>query len=314
MLTVTSPDAVPPGLGDAVVTIGKFDGVHAGHRAVLARLRELAAERGLTPTVVTFDRHPLSLLAPERCPPPLMSNAQRLDALAAEGVATTLMITFDRAFSALPAEEFVRRVLVDALHTRVLLVGGDFRFGAGGAGDVPLLQRLGAEFGFEVEVLGEVLDHGQRISSTRIRSLLAEGDVTDAAELLGGLHRIRSTVVHGHARGRTLGYPTANLSPQIEGFIPRDGVYAAFLLAGGREYPAAVSIGNNPTFEGIPDQTVEAHAIDAHFDLYDATVELAFVQYVRPMHKFPDAESLAVQMGHDERVIRGILGVDAAHA
>ncbi len=310
MRTVTSPADVPADLGDTAVTIGKFDGVHGGHRAVIRMLLAVAEDRGLVPTVVTFDRHPLSLLRPEACPEPLASNAQRLDLLAAAGVEATLMLTFDEALAALPAEEFVRTVLVDALHTRVLLVGADFRFGAKGTGDVALLERLGPALGFEVQVIPDVAgEDGDRISSTRIRGLLAEGRVREAAELLGGPHTIRSLVVHGHARGRTLGYPTANLSPDIEGFIPRDGVYAAWLIADGVRYPAAVSIGNNPTFEGIPDKTVEAHAIDQSFDLYDRAIEIAFVDYVRAMHKFPSAEALADQMALDEDGIRAILGV-----
>ena len=310
MRTFLAPGEIPADHGSAAVTIGKFDGVHAGHRAVIARLIELARQRDLTATVVSFDRHPLSLLNPDACPAPLASNAQRLELLEAAGVDATLLLTFDEALAALPPEQFVESILVTALNTRVLLVGSDFRFGAHGAGDVALLHRLGARHGFDVEIVADVEGgEGSRVSSTRIRQLLTEGRVAEAATALGQLHTIRSLVVHGEARGRTLGYPTANLSPDVEGFIPRDGVYAAWLTANGVRYPAAVSIGNNPTFEGIADKTVEAHAIDQHFDLYDTTVEISFVEYVRPMHKFPSAVELAEQMGRDELAIRAILGV-----
>ena len=302
---------VPRDFGPSAVTIGKFDGVHAGHRAVIAQLREVAAERELVPTVVTFDRNPLSLLRPELCPEALVSNEQKLDLLEAAGVDATLTVTFDREFSQQSPQDFISSILVDALHARVVLVGGDFRFGAGGAGNVDLLRAVGAESGFEVVVIGDVTPDGaRRASSTWIRELLAEGRVDAAAELLGTLPTIRSVVVRGEQRGRTLGYPTANLSPEIEGYIPADGVYAAWLTVEGQRYPAAVSIGNNPTFEGVPDKQVEAHAIDqAGLNLYGKVAEVSFVKYIRGMRKFDGADALAQQMGADERDIRDVLGV-----
>lgn len=310
MLTFHAPDEVPAGFGPSAVTVGKFDGVHGGHRAVIEQLTALAADRGLVPTVVTFDRNPLSLLRPELCPMPLVSNDQKLELLAGAGVEATLMVRFDEAFRDLPAEQFVRQVLVDALHVRVMLVGADFRFGAGGAGTVALLRELGEQYGFETVVIDDVAKDGdRRVSSTWVRELLAEGRVEEAASLLGALPGIRSIVVPGEQRGRTLGYPTANLSPEIEGYVPADGVYAAWLVVDGARYPAAVSIGNNPTFEGVPDKQVEAHAIDARLDLYGASVEVQFVKYIRGMRKFPGADELAAQMRADEEQIRGVLGV-----
>ncbi|CAN5182473.1 bifunctional riboflavin kinase/FAD synthetase [soil metagenome] len=310
MHTFTSVAAIPAEFGPSAVTIGKFDGVHAGHRAVLRRLLEIAGERGLSSAVVTFDRNPLSLLAPEKCPVPLLSNSQKLELLASIGVDATLMLEFDRALSALSPEQFAESILVGGLRATVVLIGADFRFGAKGAGDAETLRELGQRFGFEVLVVGDVAPNGQRrASSTWIREMLSEGRVVEAAELLGGAPTIRSVVVPGEQRGRQLGYPTANLSPQIEGYIPADGVYAARLTVDGTTYPAAVSIGNNPTFEGVPDKQVEAHVIDETLDLYGKTVELAFVEYIRGMRKFPDAASLAEQMGLDERWIRDILGV-----
>jgi riboflavin kinase/FMN adenylyltransferase len=308
MQVFESLDAVPADFGPSAVTIGKFDGVHAGHRRVIGTLLELAAERQLIPTVLTFDRNPLSLLRPEACPEALVSNPQKLDRLAKAGVAATLMVPFDRAFSELSPQEFVSRVLVDALHARAVLVGPDFRFGAKGAGTVPLLTELGSANGFEVVAIEELRPDGaRRASSTWVRELLSEGRVREAATVLGDLPTIRSVVVHGEQRGRAMGYPTANLSPEIEGFIPADGVYAAWLVVGGIRYPAAVSIGNNPTFDGVPDKQVEAHALDQKLDLYDKTVEVSFVDYIRPMHKFDGMESLVTQMNADELRIREIL-------
>ncbi len=299
---------VPVDFGPSAVTIGKFDGIHAGHRAVIAALREVSTERGLTATVVTFDRNPLSLLAPEKCPDALISNAQKAQLLEAAGVAATLVLAFDRSLSEQPPDKFVTEVLVTALRARVVLVGADFRFGVRGSGNVELLRELGALHGFEVRLIPEVRAEGtRRASSTWIRELLEAGNVTEAAEVLGRLPSVRSRVVHGEERGRELGYPTANLSPDLEGFIPADGVYAAWATVGVGRYGAAVSIGNNPTFEGVPQKQVEAHLLDQKLDLYDEPIELEFVDYVRPMNKFESADALVDQMHRDEDRIRVIL-------
>lgn len=309
MLSFSSPADVPADFGPSAVTIGKFDGVHTGHRAVISRLIELSDERGLVPTVVTFDRHPLSVLRPESCPVPLVSNTQKLDLLAGTGVAATLMLAFDRALSEQGAEEFVRAILVDALHARLVLVGRDFRFGHRGAGDVATLEQLGARFGFAVEIIPDVAPQGdRRVSSTWIRELLSEGRVEEAATMLGVLPSIRSVIVHGAARGRTLGYPTANLDQDVDGFVPADGVYAAWATIRGTRYPAAVSIGYNPTFD-VPVRHIEAHALDTTFDVYGETIRLEFVEFIRGMHKFAGPDELAEQMGRDEDRIRLVLGV-----
>ena len=310
MLTWFSPSEVPAEFGPSAVTIGKFDGVHAGHRAVIEQLRTVAADRGLAATVVTFDRHPLSLLRPELCPEALVSQQQKLELLEGAGVEATLTLTFDRAFSEMPAEQFILSVLVESLHAKVVLVGSDFRFGARGAGNVELLREVGQVHGFDVVVIDDVAPEGERrVSSTWVRELLSEGRVDAAADLLGGPHTIRAVVVHGEQRGRTMGYPTANLSPAIEGFIPADGVYAAWLTVDGTRYAAAVSIGNNPTFEGVPEKQVEAHALDQNLDLYDRTVEVSFVRYVRGMQKFPGMDALVEQMHADELEVRTVLGL-----
>ena len=303
-----STAALPEGYGPSAVTIGKFDGMHAGHRRIISELRAAAAAEGLTSVAITFDRNPLSLLRPEICPDPLLSNAQKVELLDETGLDATLMLEFDLARSQQDPEDFVREVLVDALQARVLLVGADFRFGAKGAGDVALLEKLGAEHGFRVQRIDDVTSGERRASSTWIRELLAEGNVAEATRLLERAPSIRAMVVGGHQRGRTMGYPTANLSHDVEGFVPRDGVYATRIIIDGIKYGAATSIGNNPTFEGVPDKTVESHVLDQSLDLYGKTVELEFVEYIRPMNKFPDVDALVAQMNADELRIRSILG------
>ena len=308
---------VPAGFGPSAVAIGKFDGVHAGHRRVIDALLTVAAERSLTSTIVTFDRHPLRLLRPELCPPPLVSNAQKVERLAESGVDATLMLAFDLPFSQLSPEQFVRGILVDALNARVVMVGSDFRFGVRGSGTVETLRELGAQHGFEVHVIEDVVaprlatagetESTRRASSTWIRELLAEGDVAEAAVVLGHIPSVRGIVVKGAQRGRELGFPTANLSPGMEGFIPRDGVYAAWFTVDGRRYGSAVSIGNNPTFDGVPDKQVEAHLLDEDIDLYGKTVEVAFVEYIRGQVKYSTIEALIEQIADDEEKVRVIL-------
>ena len=306
----TAAADVPADFGPSAVTVGKFDGLHAGHRAVISRLLGVSAERGLVPTVVTFDRNPLSLLRPELCPDPLVSNAQKAEMLEEAGVEATLMVTFDDDFRQMSAEDFVTTILVDALHAKVLLVGRDFRFGAKGAGDVALLESLAGRHGYDVILIDDVTPNGpRRVSSTWVRELLAEGDVQGAARLLGALPSLRATVVHGAHRGRELGYPTANLAPELEGFVPSDGVYAAWLTVRGERYGAAVSIGNNPTFDGVPARQVEAHALDQDFDIYGETVTLEFVERIRGMVKYTTVEALIDQIARDEEIARGILGI-----
>ena len=305
-----SLDAVAPDFGPSAVTIGKFDGVHSGHRRIIAELREIAAEQSLVTAVVTFDRHPLMLLKPEIAPAPLVSLEQKVELIGSLGVDATLVLTFDQELSERSPEDFVRSILVDTLHAKVLLVGSDFRFGARGAGDITLLRSMGEQLGFTVRVIEDVrATDGRRASSTWIRELLAEGRVAEAGELLGYPPCVRAIVVHGEKRGRELGYPTANLAPSPEGLIPADGVYAAWATIGEDRFPAAVSVGNNPTFDGVPEKRVEAHLLDQDLDLYGRTIEIAFVEYVRGMVKFTNIDGLIAQMDDDTERVRDVLGV-----
>lgn len=313
MIVFRDPAEVPAGFGPSVVAIGKFDGVHTGHRAVIDRARVEAAD-GAQVVAVTFDRNPLSLLRPEKCPPDVIGPHQKLELLERAGVDATLLLTFDETLAAVPADAFVRRVLVDALAARTVLVGRDFRFGAGGAGDPDLLVRMGEEHGFRVDVVDDVraVHADRRVSSTWIREALAAGDIATAARLLGRAPSVWGEVVHGLKRGRELGYPTANLSPDLEGFVPADGVYAGWLIdvEGTRRisYPAAISIGTNPTFDDVHARQVEVYVLDeTDLDLYGHDVEVRFVERVRGMTAFDGVDALLVQMADDVERVRRIL-------
>lgn len=308
MKLFTSAAEVPAGFGPSAVTVGKFDGVHSGHRAVIAELERVAAEQSLDTAVVTFDRNPLQVLAPEKCPPSVTSIRQKVELLGQTGLDATLLVEFDRPFSKQSPQEFVERILVGALGAATVLVGSDFRFGAQGAGNVDVLRRLGAEHGFDVRLIDDVRpEGGERVSSTWVRRLLAEGDVSHAARLLGHLHAVRGVVVHGAKRGRELGFPTANLSQDSEGFIPADGVYAGWLLTDGERYPAAISVGNNPTFHGVPQKQVEAYVLDTDLDLYDRAVEVSFAARIRGMVAFEGVDALVAQMHDDVARARTLL-------
>jgi riboflavin kinase/FMN adenylyltransferase len=310
MLLFEGVGDVPAGFGPSAVTIGKFDGVHRGHRGVIAQLVSLAADRGLQPVVVTFDRHPFALLRPEVCPDSLVSNAQRADLLAETEVAATLVLEFTRELSELAPAAFVESILIDRLGAKLVLVGADFRFGHRGAGTIETLRELAAAHGFEVALLDDVRIDGDRVSSTKIREHLSAGEVRAAAALLGRYPRVRSTVIHGDAIGREIGFPTANLDPAMEGFLPADGVYAAWAWIDGIRYGAAVSIGNNPTFEGIPARRTEAHLLDASVDAYGKTIELDFVDYLRPMVKFDGIDTLVAALSADVDRIRALLAAE----
>lgn len=306
-------EQVPAGFGPSAVTVGKFDGLHTGHRAIIADL--LAAAGGLTPTVVTFDRNPLAVLAPERCPPALVGLDQQLELFEAAGVAATLVLHFDEALAAIEPEDFVRDILVGPLDTRVLLVGDDFRFGRRGRGDVALLRAMSAEAGFTVRRHDRVVNGERRISSTWIRELLDAGAIEEAAQLLGRSPAVRGLVVHGAHRGRELGYPTANLAQESDGLIPADGVYAGRLIdhtaAGRIPYSAAISVGSNPTFTGVPPRQVEAYVLDTTLDLYGHTVEVEFTHRIRGQVAYTGIDPLIAQMGLDVQRVRALAAQQA---
>lgn len=298
---------LPPDYGPSAVTIGKFDGVHCGHRAVIQKLQELAEPRSLVTTLVTFDRHPLTVLAPHAAPKALLGASDKRDLLREMGIDVTVVLPFDHNFARLSATDFATEML-DSLACSLILVGEDFRFGAKGAGDIDLLSRLAAERQCEIVMIPDVTSPGgQRISSTRIRELLSMGDVAQAAILLGHLPRVTGEVVRGARRGRELGFPTANLSQNSEGFIPADGVYAGWLLDQDQKYPAAISVGSNPTFDGVAPQQVEAHVLDRTLDLYGHTVSVVFTNRIRGMIKFSGVAPLIEQIKDDVQQVRCLL-------
>jgi riboflavin kinase/FMN adenylyltransferase len=305
---------VPAGFGPSAVTIGNFDGVHRGHHAVLGLVVDQAKAEGLRSVAVTFDPHPLAVLYPDRAPEPLSTTDHKLELLAAAGLDAVLVMPFTHELAQWSPRRFVQEVLVDALKAKQVVVGSDTRFGHGNSGDVDTLRELGAELGFDVQVVADLgrQGEGRRWSSTWVRELVADGDVAAAAEVLGRPHRVTGRVVHGDHRGREMGYPTANLEPDSVGAIPADGVYAGWLvrIATGECLPAAISIGTNPTFEGRRDRRVEAYVLDrVDLDLYDETIAVEFVERLRPTLRFDGMDALIVQMADDVARCRQVLGV-----
>lgn len=301
---------IPAGWGPSAVTIGKFDGVHLGHVEILRQLGEISSQRGLKSTVITFDRHPASVLSPEQRPADILSTSDRLALIEKENVSASLVLTFDTELAGLSPREFVSTILLGKLNMQTVLVGHDFRFGDHASGDVALLQELGAELGFDVILIDDVAPvDGVRVSSSLIRELMASGDVSSAATLLGRLPRVNGEVVHGEKRGRELGFPTANLSQEATGLVPSDGVYAGWFVDDGNRYPAAISVGTNPTFEGTNKRTVEAFLIDQSLDLYGHHVTIEFAAHIRGMVAYRGIEPLIEQMHDDVRVTREILGM-----
>ena len=313
-----SLDEVPTDLPRTVVTLGNFDGVHRGHREVLRRVVELARARDALAVAVTFTPHPRAVHHPEVPHVDIISPEQRVVLLDEAGLDAVLLQRYTLEFADQSPEEFVRGMLVHGLHAAVVVVGHDVRFGRGNTGDVAEMVRLGARYGFEVEAVEEFpAEHGaepeRRCSSTWVREALAAGDVAPAAAVLGRHHVLAGEVVHGFARGRELGFPTANLETDVQGMIPADGVYAGWVHdAHGGVWPAAISIGSNPTFEDVS-RVVEAHVIDRHdervedFDLYGQHIEVEFVARLRGMVAYEGVEKLVAQITQDVDEARAIL-------
>jgi riboflavin kinase/FMN adenylyltransferase len=298
-----------------VVTIGAYDGVHLGHQTVIAAVRARAADAGMESAVVTFDRHPASVVRPESAPRLLTDLEQKLELLADTGVDRCLVITFDEARSHEPAEEFVREVLVDCLGARVVIVGEDFHFGHQRKGNVALLEEMGSDLGFEVEGLALVDAHGRaagdepKASSTAIRHALVAGDLEMAISLLGRPHEVRGVVADGDKRGRELGFPTANVSVPGDILLPADGIYAGWYeRADGSVHPTAISLGRRPTFyEEAHASLLEAHLLDFDGDLYGEHAKVRFVARLRGEERFDDVDALVAQIRRDCDDARALL-------
>jgi riboflavin kinase/FMN adenylyltransferase len=280
-----------------VVVIGVFDGVHKGHQALLNRAKEIADGRSII--ALTFDPHPRAVFAPDSVPPMLTTLADRIELLKIHNADQVAVMKFNEQFAAMSPEKFVEDILVKQLHVSTVIVGKNFTYGAKAAGNVETLKEDGARHNFSVDVQ-ELAGGAEVISSSRIRNLVLEGKVEEARELLSRPHRLDGIVVHGEKRGREIGYPTANLG-KIEGqTIPADGIYAGWLTVGINFWPAAISIGTNPTFEGDRGRQVEAYALDQQgLDLYDKAASIEFGWFLRPTLKFDGLDALLVQMKKD---------------
>jgi riboflavin kinase/FMN adenylyltransferase len=307
------PEEVPADWGACVVIVGVFDGVHLGHQRIVARAVAAARELGLPVVVVTFDPHPDEVVRPGSHPPLLCTVRRRCQLLAGLRVSAVCVLPFTYEVSQLGPDEFVRAVLVDRLHAAHVVVGENFRFGHRAAGDVALLAELGEKYEFTAEGVPLLTDGGTTISSTAIRELLSSGDVAGAARDLGRPHRVEGVVVRGQQRGRALGFPTANLQTLPHTAIPADGVYAGWLVSLDGEgdererWPAAISVGTNPTFDGR-EQTVEAYALDRDdLDLYGTQMAADFVTRLRGQARFDSVAELISQMRQDVTAAREVL-------
>lgn len=302
-------DARTDGQPPAAVTVGKFTVVHRGHRALLERTAAAARAIGGVATVVTFDREPLETLAPDRAPACRLATLdQRLEMFEEAGVELVLVLEFTDEIAGLSPQDFVKRVLVDTLHARAVVVGADFRFGHGRAGDIPRLEELGAQYGFRIEAVRLVGTDGDKVSSSTIRELVTSGRVEDAAEVWGRAFRLAGVVVEGAKRGKTIGFPTANLRPAERACLPAFGVYAGWWRCDGRRLPGVINVGMTPTFTDVKAPKVEIHVFDFDGDLYGRDAEIEFSARLREERTFASIEALVAQIRSDARAARDMLG------
>ena len=296
---------MPGGIGPSVVAIGNFDGVHRGHQAVLSGLIESASRQGIRPVAVTFHPHPLRILAPERAPPLIQALEDRLEAMDRLGVQAVVVVPFNRVFAALGAAEFLEEMVCRRLGAREVRVGRDARFGHGREGDLPMLRHWESLGKFRVVVADDVASGGHRISSSGIRRLVARGEVEEAMRHLGRPFEVRGEVVRGAGRGRGMGFPTANLLPDLP-LVPGEGIYAAEgEVEGLGNRPAAVHVGPVPTF-GVRDPVVEAHLLDFEGDLPGRRMRLRFLARIRSIECFDRLEALRERIASDVRTTREI--------
>jgi riboflavin kinase/FMN adenylyltransferase len=296
-------DARPARWNQPVLALGNFDGLHRGHSKILDRIGRVAGERGATPVVMTFDPHPPRIVRPDKAPPLLMTKAQKLEALAAAGVQGAAIVRFTLELSRWQPETFVCAVLVDWLHVSEVWVGANFLFGHDRAGSFSTLRTLGARYGFKAEKIDPVRYKEFVVSSTRIRRLLSEGRVDEAGALLGHQYFVDGTVVHGDHRGRTIGFPTANICTENE-LLPPHGVYATTTRIGEVVHPSVTNIGTRPTVDASGQTTIETHVFGVDRDLYGARIRLGFVQRLRDERAFASLDLLREQIDADCRHAR----------
>jgi riboflavin kinase/FMN adenylyltransferase len=291
-------DTRPPRWKRPILALGNFDGVHRGHQKILERLRRVAAERSALAVVMTFDPHPPRVVRPDKAPPLLMTKAQKLEALAAAGVHGTAIVRFTPELSRWDPETFVRTVLVDWAHVAEVWVGANFLFGHDRAGNFSMLRALGNAFGFKAEKIDPVRYKDFVVSSTRIRRLISEGRVDEAGALLGHQYAIDGVVVEGDRRGRTIGFPTANLTTENE-LLPPHGVYATTTTVEGVVHASITNIGVRPTVDASGRTTIETHLFNVQPDLYGASLRLGFVQRLRDERTFESLDALKTQIAAD---------------
>ncbi|MGB3771829.1 MAG: bifunctional riboflavin kinase/FAD synthetase [Rhodococcus sp. (in: high G+C Gram-positive bacteria)] len=310
-------DDVPADWGRCVLTIGVFDGVHRGHAQLIDRAVKSAAARGVSSVLMTFDPHPMEVVRPGSHPAQLTTLTRRAELAEELGIDVFCVMPFTPEFMKLTPDRYIHDILVERLHAAEVVVGDNFTFGKKAAGNVDLLRTAGKRFGFAVDGVSLLAEHAVTFSSTYIRACVDAGDVTAAADALGRPHRVEGVVVHGDGRGRTIGYPTANVKPPMHAAIPADGVYAAwFTVLGpgpvmgtvtpGKRCRAAVSVGTNPTFSGRT-RTVEAFVLDGDADLYGQHVAVDFVERLRPMETYASVDELIEQMARDVGRAREVL-------
>ena len=312
MKTIVGLKNLTPPTNGSAITIGTFDGVHLGHRALIARAVATANDLGCVSVVLTWDQHPNVVVHPDRVPPLLATPERRIELLADRNPDLLVTLQFDHELSQWSPERFVKEVLVAGLGARAVFVGANWRFGKGASGNAELLVDLGKELGFEAEPVALEMVGGERVSSSRIRKAVAEGQMELAAEMLGRPFDMSGVVVHGDARGHGLGFPTANVGLDPDLVHPARGVYAGRAFVGDAWYTAAINVGVNPTFGGDPDSTplrVEAFLIDFSGDLYDQPIRIEFHQRLRDEERFESTDALIAQIGRDveetKRLIQG---------
>jgi len=288
-----------------VVTMGNFDGIHRGHQEIFRILLREAEENRGTALVITFFPHPLKVLQPERAPRLITCLEDRIELIKCCGVGHILCLPFTEDFAGWDPERFIRDILIQKLGTRKVLVGEDFRFGKNREGNIDLLQQKGKPYGYTVQKIDPVQLDGMEVSSTRIRQCIQDGLIRESATMLGRPYSISGKVVPGERRGKTLGFPTANLATDAE-LLPPNGVYAVRVILGGNRRPGVASLGVKPTFSGTQ-FTIEAHLFDFDEDIYGQSLRIEFVEWIREERYFPDAQTLVHQIDRDAQEARRIL-------
>jgi riboflavin kinase / FMN adenylyltransferase len=299
--------ALPEKLENLVVTIGNYDGIHIGHRAIIERVKEHAEAMNGTSAIITFHPHPVHLLRPEQELAAISTPDEKRALIEETGIDILFDIPFTPKFSQIHPQTFVTLILIEKLNVKGVVIGYDFRFGRGGEGDTELLQKMGCIYGFFVEEIGVITMDGEKIGSNRIRKLVKDGLIADACRVLGRPYTIAGTVIRAKGRGHTIvGYPTINLLTEHT-LIPKNGVYVTEVEFGGKHYGGVTNVGYNPTFETGQTRSIETFILDYDGDLYDRDVHLSFRERIRDEARFSNVEELKAHIAHDVEIARKYL-------